>query len=72
MRFFRLMAGFSIGLALGWTLAVLLVPQSGREVRRRLQERWMRTLEEARSAAEETRRQAYIRLAELKASESRE
>lgn len=72
MRFSRFIAGFSIGLALGWALAVLFVPQSGREVRRHLQERWMRTLEEARNAAEETRRQAYIRLAELKAPESRE
>ncbi|PWH20910.1 MAG: hypothetical protein DDG58_00455 [Ardenticatenia bacterium] len=71
MRFFRFVAGFSIGLALGWAMAVLFAPQSGRDVRRRLQERWMRTLEEARSAAEETRQQAYIRLAELRASESR-
>lgn len=72
MGFFRFIAGFGIGLALGWALTVLLVPQSGHEVRRRLHEHWMKTLEEARSAAEETRRQAYIRLAELKASEGRE
>lgn len=71
MRFFKFMAGFSVGLALGWALTVLLVPQSGLEVRRRLREHWIRTLEEARTAAEETRRRAYIRLAELKASEGR-
>ncbi len=71
MRIVKFMVGFVIGLALGWGLAVLFMPQSGREVRRRLQQRWERTLEEARSAAEETRRQAYIRLAELKGPEDR-
>lgn len=66
-RFFNFLAGFLMGLAIGGTLAALFAPQSGGETLDNVRGRVRQILDDARQAADETRDEAQIRLAELKA-----
>jgi gas vesicle protein len=72
MRVLRFLMGFVLGLVLGTAIAGLFAPVSGDEVRRGLSGWCNDVLEEARSAAEAARRDAYIRLADLKSSQVEE
>jgi gas vesicle protein len=66
-RFINFLAGFLTGLAVGGVIAALFAPQSGGETLDALRGRAERIMDDARQAAEATRRDAQIRLAELKA-----
>ena len=70
IRFINFLVGFAIGVILGCAIATLLVPESGVATQERLRARIQEALEEARRAAETTRAEAHIRLAELKAKQA--
>lgn len=64
--FLRFLAGFAVGMALSTTVVALVAPRSGSDTQRRLRGRLQQALDEARQAADQTRAEAYSRLAELK------
>jgi gas vesicle protein len=66
MRLLKFLTGFAVGVMVGSALITLIVPQSGTETRQRFCARLRRIIEDAHRAAEATRTEAYIRLAELK------
>jgi len=66
-RFINFLAGFLTGLAVGGVIAALFAPQSGGDTLETLRGRVQQIMDDARQAAETTRRDAEIRLAELKA-----
>ena len=68
-RLINFLAGLAIGMVVGSAFAALLAPQSGTETREQLRARVQEVLGEARRAAEATRAEAYIRLAEIKAGQ---
>jgi gas vesicle protein len=70
MRILKFLAGFMMGLLVGSVLVALTAPQSGSQTQQRLSMRCREILEEARRAAEATRTEAHIRLAELKARQT--
>jgi gas vesicle protein len=59
--------GFVIGVILGGAIATLFAPRSGRDTQEYLRARFQEIADEARRAAETTRTEAQIRLADLKA-----
>jgi gas vesicle protein len=67
MRIINFLFGFVIGVILGGAIAVLFAPQSGRDTQEYLRARFQEIADEARLAAETTRTEAEIRLADLKA-----
>ena len=68
-RLINFLAGFAIGMVIGSATAALLAPQAGTKTREQLRARVQEVLEEARRAAEATRAEAHIRLAEIKAGQ---
>ena len=68
-RLINFLVGLTIGMAIGSAIAALLAPQSGTETREQLCARVQEVLGEARRAAEVTRAEAHIRLAEIKAGQ---
>ena len=66
-RFFNFLAGFLMGLAIGGVLAALFAPQSGGETLDNVRGHVQKIMGDARQAADATRSEAQIRLAELKA-----
>ncbi len=68
-RLINFLAGVAIGMVIGGATAALLAPQPGTETREQLRARGQEVLEEARRAAEATRAEAHIRLAEIKAGQ---
>lgn len=68
-RLINFLVGLTIGMAIGSAIAALLAPQSGTETRERMGARVQQVLGEARRAAEATRAEAHIRLAEIKAGQ---
>jgi gas vesicle protein len=70
VRLLKFLTGFAVGMMVGSALITLIVPQSGTETRQRFCDRLRQMMEDAHRAAEATRAEAYIRLADLKAGES--
>ena len=66
VRFLKFLAGLMVGLLLGSALIALIAPRPGTWTRKCVSQRVHEILEEARRAAEDTRSEAHIRLAELK------
>jgi gas vesicle protein len=67
MRIVNFLFGFMTGVILGGAIAVLFAPQAGRDTQEYLRARFQEIADEARRAAETTRTEAEIRLADLKA-----
>jgi len=64
MKILRFMAGFALGVLVGGTLILLLTPQSGPEIRGRIQRQVAQILSEARQAAEARRDELQQQIAE--------
>jgi len=71
-RFMAFMVGVIMGAMVGSTLAVLLAPASGEDLRNQLQERIARLQEEIRKAAAERRTELEEQLATLRAPQKPE
>lgn len=67
-KFFSLAAGLLSGSVVGATVALLLAPQSGEEMRADAQARWERALQEARLAMERTEMQKTAEFERMKQS----
>jgi gas vesicle protein len=65
-RVLRVIAGMLLGAALGAGLVLLFAPQSGDEVRRKIQERIQDILAEGHQAAEERRLELTAQFESLK------
>ncbi len=68
-RFISFVAGVITGFAVGGMIASLFAPQSGRDTQSLIRSRFQAMMDDARLAAEQTRAEAQIRLAELKAKD---
>jgi len=66
-RIINFLAGLLTGLAVGGVIAALFAPQAGGDTVDSLRGRLQAIMDDARQAAEVTRSDAQIRLAELKA-----
>lgn len=55
-KFFNFVAGLLCGALVGATVALLLAPASGQDIRADVMARWEEALSEARQAMEDTRR----------------
>lgn len=66
MRVINFILGLLLGTAVGYTVTLLFVPQSGKETQDSIRQQVEIVLEEGRKAAEETREQLKSRLEELK------
>jgi gas vesicle protein len=71
-RFMAFMVGVIMGAMVGSTIAVLLAPASGEDLRNQLQERIARLQEEIRKAAADRRTELEEQLATLRAPQKPE
>ena len=62
----RFLAGFLIGLALGFVVVVLTTPQSGQDLQQQARSRFEEVMTEGRKAAANRRAELETRLANLK------
>jgi gas vesicle protein len=65
-KFFSLAAGLLSGSVVGATVALLLAPESGADLRADAQARWERALQEARAAMERTEAQKTAEFEQMK------
>jgi len=65
-KLFSFLAGAMAGALVGATLALLLTPASGEQLRSEAATRWQTAMEEARKAMEETRREMEAQFEEMK------
>ena len=65
-KFVRFAVGLLLGAVVGAGLVVLLAPQSGEELRQRVQDRFEAVMEEGQRAAEDRRVELMTQFEELK------
>lgn len=65
-RVFRFLTGFLAGMAFGALLALMWAPNTGPDLRARLEERVLLALEEGRRAAQAQREELLARLEEAR------
>lgn len=65
-RIFRFLTGFLAGMAFGALLALMWAPNTGPDLRARLEERFLLALEEGRRAAQAQRGELLARLEEAR------
>lgn len=66
----RFLAGFLVGLAMGFAAVLLTTPQSGQDLQVKARSRFDEIVAEGRRAAESRRAELESRLADLKAGRS--
>jgi gas vesicle protein len=64
-RLLSWLIGLAIGAALGATLVYLFAPASGEQIKARIKRGWDETMDEARNASQQRRRELEAELAQM-------